>query len=42
MRRYRVRVTALKIRGGKVVRRAGALPTEVYLPGEDGDWIRIG
>lgn len=41
MRTYRVRVTALKLRRGKVVRRAGAVPTSVYLPGEDGDWVRL-
>jgi hypothetical protein len=40
-RTYRVRVTALRTRGGRVVRREAAVPATVYLPGEDGDWIRL-
>jgi hypothetical protein len=40
-RAYRIKVTALKTRHGRVLRRAAAVPAEVYLPGEDGDWIRL-
>ena len=40
-RRYRVRVSALRTRGARVLRRAAAVASEVYLPGDDGNWIQI-
>ena len=40
-RRYRVRVTALKTRGARVLRRSPTVTSEVYLPGDDGNWIEI-
>lgn len=38
---YTVRVTALRVKHGRVVGRTAAVPATVYLPGEDGDWIRL-
>lgn len=40
-RTYTVAVTALRLRGRTIVKRSPAVPTRIYLPGEDGDWIRI-
>jgi hypothetical protein len=40
-RTYRVSVTALKTRRGRVIRHAPAVAASVYLPGDDGDWIRV-
>jgi hypothetical protein len=40
-RTYKVLVTALKMRRGKVVKRGSNPPITVYLPGDDGDWVRV-
>jgi hypothetical protein len=39
-RTYRVKVTALRTGRGRVVRHAPAVSVSVYLPGEDGIWVR--
>ena len=38
---HRVRAVALKMRGRKVLRRQRISSSEVYLPGDDGNWVRV-
>jgi hypothetical protein len=40
-RTHRVTAVALKLRGGKVVRRKRMRSNDVYLPGEDGTWVPL-